>query len=78
MIANENKIEKKEEEFKKMEKEQKIKIRSLNHNFKTTPASLRHALIKKGIYLPDHRKNYTSVGYMKKIISTPGTFLYRT
>ena len=36
---------------------------------KTTAASLRAGFIKKKIYLPNHRKNYTSVHYMKKISS---------
>ena len=41
----------------------------MNHQFKTTQATIRHALQKKGIYLPNHYKNKTSVHYMKKIIS---------
>ena len=30
---------------------------------------MRAALIKKKIYLPNHRKNYTSVHYMQKILT---------
>ncbi len=35
---------------------------------------MRAALIKKRIYLPNHRKNYTSIHYMKKILSGNITF----
>ena len=41
----------------------------MNHQFKTTNAALRHSLEKKGVYLPDHRKNKTSIHYMKGIMS---------
>ena len=36
--------------------------------FKTTGATIRHALVKDGIYLPNHRKNKTSVHYMKGLL----------
>ena len=38
-------------------------------DLKTTGATLRHALIRHGIYLPRHKKGYTSVNYMKNIIN---------
>ena len=36
---------------------------------KTTAASMRGGLIELGFYLPNHRKNYTSSHYMKKVLS---------
>ena len=44
-------------------------------NFKTTPATLRAALQSRGVYLPNHKKNYTSVFYMKEIIAGTKFFL---
>jgi hypothetical protein len=49
----------------------------LNRDFKTSAATMRHALDKKKIYLPDHRKNCTSMHYMKKVISGNIPFFYR-
>ena len=46
-----------------------IKIKDLNRDFKTTPATMRAGLIKMKIYLPSHRKNYTSINYMNKVIT---------
>ena len=43
-------------------------MKELNKYFKTTAATMRAALVKKCIYLPNHRKNYTSIHYMKKMI----------
>ena len=37
---------------------------------------MRQALVSKNVYLPNHRKNYTSIYYMKKILS--GTIKYLT
>ena len=36
---------------------------------KTTAASYRAMLLKNKVYLPNHRKNYTSIHYMKKLSS---------
>ena len=36
---------------------------------KTTVATVRHALKRKGVYLPDHRTHRTSLHYMKEIIN---------
>ena len=44
-------------------------------NYKTTSATIRHALIRKGIYLPNHNKRKTSLHYMKKIINLQKPFL---
>ena len=44
-------------------------MKELNKDFKTTAATMRASLVKKCIYLPNHRKNYTSIHYMKKMIS---------
>ena len=30
---------------------------------------MRQALVSKNVYLPNHRRNYTSIHYMKKILS---------
>ena len=43
-------------------------MKKLNADFKTTAATMRASLVKKCIYLPNHRKNYTSIHYMKKMI----------
>ncbi len=50
-------IDKKKEE---LYNSRKIDIAEL-HNFKTTSATLKFALIKKGVYLPKHFKKQTSV-----------------
>ena len=49
----------------------------LNKDFKTTPATLRASFIKKNIYLPNHRKNYTSINYLKKMMSGDIRYLKR-
>ena len=36
---------------------------------KTDAATLKGGLLKLGVYLPNHRKNYTSCYYMKKILT---------
>ena len=41
----------------------------LKKDFKTTAATMRASLVKKSVYLPNHRKNYTSINYMKKMIN---------
>jgi len=46
-----------------------IKIKDLNRDFKTTAATMRAGLTKMRIYLPNHRKNYTGIGYMNKVIT---------
>ena len=43
--------------------------------YKATGASIRYALIKKGIYLPQHKKRWTSVHYMKDIINGNREFI---
>ena len=53
---------------KEEEKLEKIHMANLS-DFKTKPATIRHALLKKSIYLPDHRKGITSTWYMKEIIA---------
>ena len=52
----------------------KIQIESLP-DFKTTSATIRHALIRKGIYLPNHNKKKTSLHFMKKIIKGEKKYL---
>ena len=36
---------------------------------KTTSAMIRHALLKEGIYLPNHKKRMTHTHYMKTILN---------
>ena len=48
----------------------------MHKGFKTTAATMRQALVSKNVYLPNHRRNYTSIYYMKKILS--GTIKYLT
>ena len=44
-------------------------MKELNKDFKTTAATMRASLVKKCVYLPNQRKNYTSIDYMKKLMS---------
>ena len=44
-------------------------------NRKTTLATIKHALIRKGVYLPNHNKRKTSLHYMKKIIKLEKPYL---
>ena len=44
-------------------------------NLKTTGATLRAALIRKSVYLPNHNKHKTSLWYIKNIISGNKDFL---
>ena len=50
-------------------------MKELKKDFKTTAATMRASLVKKCIYLPNHRKNYTSIHYMKKMICGDIRFL---
>ena len=52
MIEKSRIIIKQDEKNQEYLKEDKIKISDLNHNFKTKAATIRYALIQKGIYLP--------------------------
>ena len=45
-------------------------------NLKTTNATLRHALIRKGVYLPDHNKRKTSLHYIKKVMAGSKKYLF--
>ena len=46
-----------------------IKVKDLNRDFKTTAATMRAGMIKMKIYLPNHRKNATSIEYMNKVVT---------
>ena len=39
-------------------------------------ATVRHALKRKHVYLPDHRRRMTSLSYMKDIISGKKKFYF--
>ena len=54
--------------------DENIQINNLP-DLKTTSATIRHALIRKGVYLPNHNKRKTSLHYMKKIIKGDKSFL---
>ena len=56
------------------EYEKKIRIDDLP-NLKTSEATIRAALVRKGVYLPYHNKHKTSLWYMKNIISGNKDFL---
>ena len=53
---------------KELEDSEKIDINDLK-SFKTSGATIRYGLKKKGVYLPNHFRKQTSIGYMKSIIS---------
>ena len=44
-------------------------------NLKTSASTIRSALVRKGVYLPNHNKQKTSLWYMKNIISGSKDFL---
>lgn len=64
---------------KEKDKEKKflINIDDLDANLKTKCSTIRHALERKGLYLPNHKKNYTSLHYMKEIIGGTRIFILK-